>query len=242
MTRDLHKAYVEYVKSLLANHPVDVALRAAVGGDFDQVGILQRELLIQHGLKKDDFVIDVGCGSGRLAKSLAEYLSGNYLGLDVVSELVEYARNLVERPGWRFEVAEGLKIPEADGRADMVCFFSVLTHLMHEDSYVYLQEAKRVLKPQGKIVLSFLDFLLPSLWPVFETSISKRNDAAYPLTMFMNRDMIGVWAAHLGLRVESFEDGDKPHIPLPHPVVFESGVVMQQQGFLGQSVCVLSLE
>jgi 2-polyprenyl-3-methyl-5-hydroxy-6-metoxy-1,4-benzoquinol methylase len=242
MTRNLHQVYVEYVRSLLANHPVDVALKAAVGGDFDQIGILQRELLIQHGLKEDSFVIDVGCGSGRLAKSLAEYGSGEYLGLDVVSELVEYARNLVKRPGWRFEITEGLQIPEKDGRADMVCFFSVLTHLLHEDSYVYLQEAKRVLKPKGKIVFSFLEFSIPSLWPVFESSISKRSDVSYPLTMFMSRDMIGVWASHLGLRLDSFEDGDKPHIPLPNPIVFESGYVMEQQGFLGQSVCVLTLE
>lgn len=242
MKRDSNRTYIAYVKSLLADHPADVALKAAVGGDFDQIGFLERELLIQSGLRPDGYLIDVGCGSGRLAKPLADYLSGKYLGLDVVPELVEYARQLVGRPDWRFEVVEGLKIPEADGQADVVCFFSVLTHLLHEDSYLYLQEARRVLKPGGKIVFSFLEFTVPSLWPVFEASISKRDDPNYPLTMFMSRDLIRAFAFHLGLSVEVVADGDKPHIALSRPVTFENGYVMDTSGFLGQSVCVLSLE
>jgi hypothetical protein len=34
-------------------------------------------------------------------------------------------------------------------------------------------------------------------------------------------------------------DGDVPHIPLSHPVTLEDGRVMEGQGNLGQSVCVL---
>src|SRR2546425_10795787 len=98
-------------------------MKSAVGGEFEAIGILQRELLIQFGLKKNGYVIDVGCGSGRLAKPLSEYLSGGYLGIDIVPELVGYARSIVHRPDWRFEVAKGLSIPEEDGKADIVCLF-----------------------------------------------------------------------------------------------------------------------
>jgi ubiquinone/menaquinone biosynthesis C-methylase UbiE len=98
-------------------------MKLAVGGEFEAFGILERELLIQQGLKQDGYLIDVGCGSGRLAKPLSQYLTGKYLGIDVVPELVEYARKLVPQPDWRFEVAEGLRIPEKNNQADMVCFF-----------------------------------------------------------------------------------------------------------------------
>ncbi|MFL6282644.1 MAG: class I SAM-dependent methyltransferase, partial [Pyrinomonadaceae bacterium] len=124
---DFRKSYPKLVKRLDREHGHDAAMRMAVGGQFEAIGILERETLIHHGLRGGGYLVDVGCGSGRLAKPLAEYLEGKYLGIDVVPELVEYARRLVPRGDWRFEVAKGLTIPEEDGRADMVCFFSVLT-------------------------------------------------------------------------------------------------------------------
>jgi SAM-dependent methyltransferase len=197
------------------------------------------ETLKHIGLKEDSYVIDVGCGAGRLAKPLSQYLTGRYLGIDIVSELVNHARQIVGRPDWRFEIAKGLSIPDEDGEADMVCFFSVFTHLLHEQTYIYLQEAKRVLKPGGKIVFSFLDFTIPDHWHVFESSVGDLGVNSHPLNMFISKDAIEVWAEHLGLRVQVIHDGDKPFVPLSKPVVFESGTVVEKVGGIGQSVCVL---
>jgi len=235
---DSRGAYFRLVRSLVKQHGLDQGMRLAVGGEFDSFGILECEILVQYGLQPDGYVVDVGCGSGRLAKPLSQYLTGKYLGIDIVPELVDYARNLVARPGWRFEIASGLHIPEQDGQADMVCFFSVFTHLLHEQSYVYLQEAQRVLKPGGKIIFSFLDFAIPCHWAVFESNV-RDIGGEYPMNMFISQDGIRAWAEHLNLEIEAFHDGDKPHIPLPHPITLEGGTVMQGQGNLGQSVCVL---
>src|SRR5439155_15208886 len=142
---DIRSAYRKYVKTLGQRHTRDRAMQIAIGGEFEAFGILERDLLVQYGLQPAGHVIDVGCGSGRLAKPLSEYLRGPYLGIDIVPDLVDYARDLVGRPDWRFEVASGLEIPERDGRADIVCFFSVFTHLLHEQSYAYLKESRRVL-------------------------------------------------------------------------------------------------
>jgi ubiquinone/menaquinone biosynthesis C-methylase UbiE len=116
-----------------------------------------------NGLQPDGYLFDVGCGPGRLAKPLSAYLNGRYLGIDIVPELVEHARATVDRPDWRFKVADGLTIPEKVGEANQVCFFSVLTHLLHEQSFRYLEEARRVLKPTGRIIFSFLEFGAPDL-------------------------------------------------------------------------------
>lgn len=236
---DFQSTYPRHVRRLVKQHGLEQGVKLAVGSQFDSFGILERELLIQCGLRPDGYVIDVGCGSGRLAKPLAQYLTaGKYLGIDVVPELVDYARNLVTRPNWKFQVTDGLCIPERDDQADLVCCFSVLTHLLHEQSYVYLQEARRVLKPGGKIVFSFLDFAIPCHWTIFESNVRNINREG-PLNMFISRDGIQAWAEHLHLEIETFHDGDEPHIPLPHSITLDNGTVIQEQGNMGQSVCVL---
>lgn len=213
-------------------------MEIAVGGQFEAYGIIERAILLQYGLQPDHYVIDVGCGSGRLARPLAEHLRGRYLGIDIVPDLVNYARQLVGRPDWRFEVATGLEIPERDNSADMVCFFSVLTHLLHEQSYAYLKEARRVLKPGGLIVVSFLEFMVRSHWTVFEGMVTDIG-GKQQLNMFMSRDGLEAWAYNLSLEIVDVQRGDVPHVPLPHPVTLENGTVMADLGNLGQSVCVL---
>lgn len=201
------ETYPKLIDSLKKRNTYDRAMKLAVGGEFEAIGLLERETLIHFGLPRDGYLIDVGCGSGRLAKPLSEYLTGRYLGIDIVPELVAYARSIVPDPDWRFEVAKGLVIPEKDGRADMVCFFSVFTHLLHEQSYLYLLEAKRVLKPDGKIVFSFLDFSIPEHWPVFEFNVKDVGVNSHPLNMFISKDAIMVWAERLDLNVLHLHDG-----------------------------------
>jgi 2-polyprenyl-3-methyl-5-hydroxy-6-metoxy-1,4-benzoquinol methylase len=236
---DFRKTHRRLLRQLRSTYTNDEAVRMAVGGEFEGVGLLLREVLIHHGLKQTDYLIDVGCGSGRLAKPLAEYLTGRYLGIDVVPELVQYARRLVPRADWRFEIAEGLKIPERDEQGDMVCFFSVLTHLLHEESFVYLREARRVLRPRGKIVLSFLDFRVKSHWGSFESNLSDIGIGAQPMNVFLCADMLREWAKRLELEVEAIHDGDDPYLPLSTPITFENGATASGHVAVGQSVCVM---
>ncbi len=236
---DSVKSYKELVRALKRKNSPEEAMQLAVGGNFDAIGALERELLFHCGLKQTDYLIDVGCGSGRLAKPLSEYFAGKYLGIDVVPDLIEYARSLVARPDWRFELTEGLCIPEDDGKADMICFFSVFTHLLHEFSYIYLDEARRVLKPGGKIVFSFLEFAMRSHWGIFESHI-KNIGGLDQLNMFIGRDAIRAWAERLDLQIEMILDGDKPNIPVSHPVVPANGNSAQARLSFGQSVCVLT--
>ncbi len=236
--RDIIATYQRYVGKLGSRHQRKRAMELAIGGQFTAFGIIEREILVQYGLQPDDFVIDVGCGSGRLAKALAEYLRGPYLGTDIVPDLLDYAREIVGRPDWRFDVASGLQIPERAGSADIVCFYSVFTHLLHEQSFVYLQDACRVLKPGGRVVFSFLEFAIPSHWMVFAGTVADIG-GEHPLNVFIGRDAIRAWAEHLPVEIVAIHDGDKPHVPLREPVTLDDGTVVSGLGNLGQSVCVL---
>lgn len=59
------------------------------------------------------------------------------------------------------------------------------------------------------------------------------------LNQFMGRDAFEAFAFNADLRIASFFDGDKPHIPIDGELVFENGYRVSDLGNLGQSVCIL---
>ena len=234
--RDYGRMYRRHIAQLLKRQPGS-AMSSAVGGNFESFGVLMKQILSGAGLRETDYLIDVGCGSGRLAHVLS---INRYLGTDVVPELLAHARSLCPLPGWRFELVDDIVIPEADAVADMVCFFSVFTHLLHEDSYRYLLEAWRVLKPAGKVVFSFLEFRAPCTWPVFAHMVAARAAGTQMHhNQFLSRDAIEAWATRSGFRVEALFDGGVPHIPLTQPLTFDDGRTVEGCTNLGQSVCIL---
>jgi ubiquinone/menaquinone biosynthesis C-methylase UbiE len=151
--------YNRLVRHLVAVEPdYEVAMARAVGGgSYIEIGARCRRVLESLGLQGTHYVIDIGAGSGRLATALRDLPNLRYLGTDVVPELLEFARKKCGREDWTFKQVDRIEIPEEDGVADFVVFFSVLTHLTEKESYRYLQEAKRVLRKNGTIIVSYLD-------------------------------------------------------------------------------------
>jgi SAM-dependent methyltransferase len=218
----------------------DTAMQLAIGGNWQAIGQMERDLVTYAGLTPEQSLVDIGCGSGRLAAHLVDYLTGAYLGTDIVPELLDYARRTVGRDDWRFEHVNGPIVPTGDATADMVVFFSVFTHLLHEETYVYLREAKRVLKPGGTVVFSFLEFASPNHWPVFETMVATIGTPGHH-NQFMSQDLIVQFAEHLGFEIVEIHSGPDRFIPLSAPARYDDGQVWEGTGSLGQSVCILRI-
>jgi SAM-dependent methyltransferase len=232
--------YADWLRQALRPFPSDALLRCAIGGDFEAMGAVQCAILKHYGLRSDSRLIDVGCGPGRLAHALQPGFRGPYLGTDAIPAFLRAARRAVRAPNFRFVRVRGVTIPAPDASADMVSFFSVITHLLHEDSYLYLEEAARVLAPGGRIVLSFLEFASPSQWDAFRATVEHaRVGLPRTLNVFVERGAIAVWADHLNLRIVDVRDGAEPFAPLAEPVHFASGGMQSELGHLGQSVAVL---
>lgn len=241
--RDLYNSHTD---ALLGNAEDLAAAAKAIGSPsnehFAAFGLIEADLLRQHGLTPDSFLVDVGCGSGRLAHQLAGWLTGHYLGTDISAPLLHHATKACARDDWRFDLIEGLEIPADNGVADMVCYFSVLTHLRHEESYIYLEEARRVLKAGGVLVFSYLEFDVASHWDVFDATMeSVRESGGLHVNQFMSRDLIDAWAPRLGFEITSLHRGDTPHVDLSDPeFVATINPVVDGKSMLGQSVAVLT--
>jgi 2-polyprenyl-3-methyl-5-hydroxy-6-metoxy-1,4-benzoquinol methylase len=230
--------YRAHVAALERRMQTDKAMRDAVGGEFIAVGKLVYYLLRSLGLADGQLVVDVGCGSGRLAVQLAPFPGIRYIGCDIVPRLVEYGSALAARTDWTFAVSDGLKIPCEAGKADFVCFISVFTHLTHEDTFRYFRETARVLKPGGRMVFSFLEFRVAMHMGTFLATVD-HAPPGHHLNQFIDRDGIAAWAAHTGLEVADIWGADTNHIPIPEEITWENGARMGGLGNLGQSVAVL---
>jgi ubiquinone/menaquinone biosynthesis C-methylase UbiE len=237
MQTNFKKNYHHFVDDLKRTSP-DQAMSIAVGRNFDYVGSLEKQFLISIGLKQSDYIIDIGCGSGRLTKHLVPYITtGKYFGIDIIPDLLDCARNMTNKHNFRFELNDGFHIPETDNQADYIVLFSVFSHLLQEEIYLYLKDINRVLKPDGKAVFSFLEFI-PCLWPLFESEVENIG-IQRPLNVFISRTAINSWADHLNMQVLEYYDADDVLVKNMKYAQLDDGT-FHNLGILGQSVCVLS--
>jgi len=152
-------------------------------------------------------LVDLGCGSGRVAFALSQRVKIHYTGTDVVPALLDYAKSKCPK-NYTFLNHRQLNVPAKDKSLDFVIAFSLFTHLLHEETFLYLEDAFRALKPSGRMILSFLEFSDPAFWDIFMKTVDRRRAAINaPLNTFIERSQIECWARHIGFSNATFHDG-----------------------------------
>jgi len=99
--------------------------------------------------------LDLGCGNGRFFPSFLKKET-EYFGVDPSLNLINIAKD--NYPQGNFQVASGSALPFVDNYFDKVFSIAVLHHIPSLDLRLrFLQEAKRVLKPDGYLILTVWD-------------------------------------------------------------------------------------
>ena len=111
----------------------------------------RRRALLLDEAKPGERVLDLGCGAGRFTGALRD-AGADAIGVDIADAALTRARRNV--PGADFRRFDGA-IPLRHGEADLVWCSEVLEHV--PDTISLLTEIRRVLRPEGRVLLTVPD-------------------------------------------------------------------------------------
>lgn len=130
---------------------------------------LKDALLSYTGVKPTTNILDIGCGSGRLARHLVDYIEppGSYVGMDIQKPFIDWCNANIApanpafsfynqdiynghyNPKGKYQASE-YSFPFEDESFGLIVLTSVFTHLLSKDALNYLKEIRRLLKPEGR--------------------------------------------------------------------------------------------
>lgn len=108
-------------------------------------------------LTENKKVLDLGCNTGYGTEILFKS-SNNIIGVDVSERAILSAKNKYSHLGINFQLIDGVQLPFNDNEFDVIVSFQVIEHIV--DYEKYMNELKRVLKPQGIVIFTTPNALL----------------------------------------------------------------------------------
>jgi len=145
-----------------ASDPSSSTYRASDGAAYERfLGRWSRLLADSFAMfaqpSAHDRVLDVGCGTGSLARALAERRTPDRVAaIDIAAPYIAFARSRPGAAGIGFAVGDACRLPYADGR-----FAAALAQLALNfvpDAAQAVRELRRVVRPGGVVAAAVWDF------------------------------------------------------------------------------------
>lgn len=115
---------------------------------------IKENVIAISDFSKNDSVLDFGCGTGTLCRMIKQSCPKVKLtGIDTDLKILEIAEK--KKPGdFQLIYYDGEKLPFEDACFDKIIATWVFHHFTNEQKIQALKEIKRILKPNGKLVIA----------------------------------------------------------------------------------------
>jgi ubiquinone/menaquinone biosynthesis C-methylase UbiE len=119
-------------------------------------------------LSENDDVLEIGCGVGRIGKEIAPRCR-SWTGADISANMLAHAaERLQNQKNIRLVHLKSIGLAEfAADSFNVVYATNMLAHLDELDRWIYVQEAFRVLRTDGRIFLDNIDLESDTGWSMF---------------------------------------------------------------------------
>ncbi len=97
-------------------------------------------------------VVDLACGTGYGCATLAQARARSVIGVDINTEAIAYAKKQYDLPAIRYVQADVTATNLPEKSADIITSFETVEHLKNEEKFI--QEIRRLLKPNGLLIIS----------------------------------------------------------------------------------------
>lgn len=159
--------------------------------------------LLQQYARKDARALEIGCGGGRITATAVQ-LFRHVCAADVSREMLRKCRGSLRAENASYHKLDGFALGEfSDASIDLVYSHDVFVHFPALQVYPYLIEIKRVLKPGGHGLVSFLPFVAQFGW-FKQLSLEYFGQRRVPPHMrhyFVTEEMVRTMLADLDLGV-----------------------------------------
>lgn len=131
---------------------------------YNKIGKIIYDLLISLGIKPNDTLLDIGCGSLRIGRYFINYLDeSKYYGIDPESWLVleasrkELGYDIIEKKKPRFIYNDNFNLSGFDRKFDYLLANSIFIHASKKQIEKCLDEAKKSMHINSKFIFNFIE-------------------------------------------------------------------------------------
>ena len=176
--------------------------RRVFGGDMKQIGMVTADelklLYNEVSLQPNSRILDIGCGAGYIAATIAKHYESSVTGIDIHEGTIEHAKKTFsDNATLHFHVMDATEMSFEAESFDLICFFDTLYFESIKKVHSLLDKCLSLLKSNGKLIVFWTNQPADTPYGYIETFEMSEPSA--------NNTQVGLWGIDNQVKFTTFD-------------------------------------